>query len=425
MTDNANVGYYPGIPLDAFWEQRDQIGSQSWIVDNLLPVGFSILAGREKTGKSILTFGSIAIPVALGTKALQEFTTNKGVVLYFALEESAQTIRDRLEQMFGDGEPEWTPPSDFRLYLSDGLQTWSENSINDLERIIQDSGHIRLVVIDTLGLIAPSRNKGDYSDPYNHEYKVGSQLQTLALRYGIAIVAIHHTTKMHHQNIFDAIAGTAFTKACETMIVLEAEGSSYKLHVRGRSIPTSCHKIEMDRNTLLWTYHGEGSHGPRSRASVNKIAAIEVQDIFLTDSIHRHKDLVGRFQEMGSSEGSLNRWLKAKLAEGSVTREASGAGYRRTATDPPDPLERDPKQLDLLATVLLPSTPSIPVGDGSVAPSQPPPSLLPIDNGGGSKEASVLPPSELLTPSDGGSADRYEPATPQSSGLGHVNSHVI
>ena len=65
------------------------------IVDNLLPVGLTVLAGSPKLGKSWLVLG-LACSVANGTEFLHQ-STAQGDVLLLDLEGSPYRIKERLE----------------------------------------------------------------------------------------------------------------------------------------------------------------------------------------------------------------------------------------------------------------------------------------------------------------------------------------
>lgn len=319
--------YYAGVPLHDLWNQRHDIPTQVWVVDDMLPVGFSIIAGREKSGKSVLTFGSLAIPIALGSKALGTLTTMEGVVLYFALEEGLSTVRDRLEQFFAKQTESWYPPANLRLFLSDSIQSWTDSAIDQLEGFIKEFPEVRCVVIDTLRLMAPLKKQGNLADSYDHEYNVGSRLQQLALKYKIAILAVHHTVKSSYSDVFDSIGGSAWTKACETMMVLERDGKDLKLHIRGRSVPTSCWRLRQDSDTLLWTRTDSDDHATVKTRRRSQLDALAVEDVFDADCKLRHSDIKRRVMARGFGESSVDRWLDKRIQEGDVVKHADGSGY--------------------------------------------------------------------------------------------------
>ena len=67
-------------------------------IKGLLPVGLTVVAGSKNSYKSTL-MRQIALHVSLGTDLLNTFKTDKGSVLYFALEEGKQDIQILFEKL--------------------------------------------------------------------------------------------------------------------------------------------------------------------------------------------------------------------------------------------------------------------------------------------------------------------------------------
>ena len=73
-----------------------------FVVDGLIPLGLTVLAGAPKVGKSWLSL-DIALSVARGNAVPDENAHRcaKGAVLYLALEDNDRRLRGRLEQLLG------------------------------------------------------------------------------------------------------------------------------------------------------------------------------------------------------------------------------------------------------------------------------------------------------------------------------------
>ena len=69
-----------------------------WPIKGLLPVGLTVVAGSKNSYKSTL-MRQISLHVSLGTDLLDSFKTDKGSVLYFALEEDKQSIQTLFERL--------------------------------------------------------------------------------------------------------------------------------------------------------------------------------------------------------------------------------------------------------------------------------------------------------------------------------------
>ncbi|MBK6420461.1 MAG: AAA family ATPase [Ignavibacteria bacterium] len=302
-----------------------------WIVHGLIPVGFSIFAGREKSGKSLMTFGSIAMAVALGVPVFGLYPTSPGIVLYFALEEGLPTIVSRMERLFSTTDEVWYPPENLRLFTEADIGSFTDDAIDRLEALILANPGVVMVVIDTMRLMAPVRKSGAASADYDHEYRFGSLLQKLALKYNIAIIALHHTTKAPHADIFDSIGGTAWTKAAEMMAVLERDGLGAKLHIRGRSLPTSVNRMSQDPDSLRWTMQAD--QGVSEQLERNKkqsaIGKVSVDDVFIDQQTLRYSDVKMRFSGLDLSEASANRWLAQQIKDGTIEKCPDGLGYVR------------------------------------------------------------------------------------------------
>jgi len=70
-----------------------------WVVEGYLPEGFSVLAGRQKLGKTWLAI-DWAIAVATGGCAMGEITCERGDVLYIDMENGDRRIQRRVETIF-------------------------------------------------------------------------------------------------------------------------------------------------------------------------------------------------------------------------------------------------------------------------------------------------------------------------------------
>lgn len=323
-TQEISGPYQPGVSIRELWRSRAEVPNQIWVVANLLPVGLTILAAREKTGKSLLSFSSLAIPIASGEVALGTLPTVKGRVLYFALEEALPTVMTRLERLYGDGENE--PPEHLNLFLGDTMRMWREDSIDEIERQILLHRDVSAVFIDTLRLVIPTRYAG--IDAYEFEYKQSARLQTMALKHNISVVAIHHTTKTEYGDVFDRIGGTALSKSAETLVVLERDGSDMKMHVRGRSLPTTCYRLKQEEETLEWKLQHGVEAESNSGATKNAQDDVVVDEVFNGDTDLRFNQVIDRLRALGVPETTAGRWIRNRVADGSLIKLPDKGGYR-------------------------------------------------------------------------------------------------
>jgi RecA-family ATPase len=96
---NSNEKNIPGQRLKDLLEE--DLPETRWPVKNLSPPGAIVVAGPKNSYKSTLMRG-LALSVVLGEKFLDTFPTEKGAVLYFALEDSKEQLQVMFEKMLGN-----------------------------------------------------------------------------------------------------------------------------------------------------------------------------------------------------------------------------------------------------------------------------------------------------------------------------------
>lgn len=116
------------------------IEKTDFIVSSLIPQGLHVLGGAPKIGKSWLVL-FMCLKIANGEN-IWDFKTNKGTVLYLALEDSYSRLQDRLFDITDDA----TENMCFSIMansLADGLG-------NQIEAFIEEHKNTKFIVIDTL-----------------------------------------------------------------------------------------------------------------------------------------------------------------------------------------------------------------------------------------------------------------------------------
>ncbi len=218
------------------------------VVDGLISEGLTVIAGKPKLGKSILSL-DITASIAAGKPALKGFRSHQGKALYVALEDGRRRLRSRIERSLTEC------PADFDIATE-----WpfiGHGGIGEFERYIAGQ-QPRCVIIDTLIRI---RRKKRNQDRFQADYESLSELQQLATRRGLAIIVIHHTRKADATDFLDAVSGTAgLTAATDSVAVLtrprgEADGL---LEVTGRDIEEKSFALQFDGEALSWSLLGDG-----------------------------------------------------------------------------------------------------------------------------------------------------------------------
>ncbi len=165
-----------------------------WIVEDILPVGLTLLAAPPKAGKSWM-----AMQIAGCCGFLdKEFEIHN--VLYFALEDSPARIKSRMmAQGWLSLAGEWvnlvSMGDDFVKLDDEAGMIRLESMITNLE--------VNLVIIDTLGE-AYAGGQGSYASS-THGLR---PLQALAHKHNCAILAIDHHVKASSDDVIRDIQGS-------------------------------------------------------------------------------------------------------------------------------------------------------------------------------------------------------------------------
>lgn len=212
-----------------------------FIIKDMLSPGLSMLAADPKIGKSWFAL-LMCLCVAQGRKFLG-YDTNKCNCLYLALEDSDNRMKTRIKRIF-DGDK---LPNTFNYCID--INDMSNGFIEQMELVYQSMTDLRLVIVDTLQCIRGQYNNRD-GGAYGYDYKEMNKLKSFAKKHNLAMLLIHHTSKMNNPNDpFFSISGTrGLTGALDLMMVMKKEDVSdrqAKLYIRGRDVDSDAFVIEM------------------------------------------------------------------------------------------------------------------------------------------------------------------------------------
>ena len=219
-----------------------------WAVPGILPEGLNILAGKPKSGKSILAL-NLGVSSPLGGFALGQIPVEKGAVVYLALEDTERRLQGRLRQMLCE---EGAPAN---LHLFTKWPRMGAGGLELLEAKIQEIQDVRLVIIDTLQKFRkPMRSNGNL---YQEDYETVAQIKDVADRLGVCILLIHHLRKAQADDPFDTLSGSlGLTGGADGILVMERSKGNTILHVTGRDVEEAEYAIELDRQMLAWRLLG-------------------------------------------------------------------------------------------------------------------------------------------------------------------------
>lgn len=226
-----------------------------YIVDGLIPVGLTMIAGKPKYGKSWTTY-DLAISVAMGRDFLGA-TTEKGGVLLFALEDPSSRSQIRGQKLL-DGDSS----EDLDLTIVNiGDRFDNTKPIEEIKEFVEDNPGTNLVVIDTVKHVRPAVNGRQAA--YEQDYTFLYDFQKLAMELQIAIVVVYHTGKAKRDDPLDEVQGTTgITAACDTIMVLRKktrDSMEAVLHITSRNGIDEAMLIEQDPKTGRWRYTGDAT----------------------------------------------------------------------------------------------------------------------------------------------------------------------
>lgn len=253
---------------DGEWLDATTFPPLRFVVTEIIPEGFTVLAGPPKMGKSYLVY-QIGIAAAAGGKALGCLTVDERDVLYLALEDGDRRLQSRAREMLGGKTA--IPKRLNRLlrvppaYAGVVIRAW-------LDRL----GHARacraLVIVDTAQKVRPPSRTS--SNAYEADYAFGSAMKAVADDHpGMALVALHHTRKMKSSDFVESSSGSnGFTGAADTILVVERERGSDDalLHVTGRDVHESAYLIK--RATYGWELADHDLEKARAAAVAHQLA---------------------------------------------------------------------------------------------------------------------------------------------------------
>ncbi|WP_050999639.1 AAA family ATPase [Bradyrhizobium elkanii] len=288
------------------------------IVPGYVYGGFTILAGRQKLGKTWLAI-DWAVAVATGGVAMGSVDCVAGDVLYVDLENGPRRIQGRIRALFPEDQP---LPDMSRLEWVTEAPLLNGGFIERMELWRTSVRQPRLVVIDVLQRIKPPGNKTQ--NAYESDYSTWAPLQKWATKHGVAVLGLHHLKKGGADDPLEALSGSNGLSACaDTTIVLNQDQNGKTLYVRGRDIEEK--ETAVIFVTGRWSIAGNASDVRRSCERAVILAA-------LTDNA---EPMTPAELSAATGKASANiRQLLFKMAKSGDVFRVGGGRYWVSAMDP-------------------------------------------------------------------------------------------
>ncbi|WP_192182209.1 AAA family ATPase [Mesorhizobium amorphae] len=239
-----------------------------WIVPGYISEGLSVLAGRQKLGKTWLAI-DWAIAVACGGYAMGSISCEIGDVLYIDMENGHRRIQRRIDTLYPDAR---NRPDLSRLQWGSDAPMLNDGFLDCLDEWRQSVAKPRLIVIDVLQRVKPAGNSNQ--NAYESDYSTMAGLQQWATTQGIAVVALHHTKKGGADDPLEALSGSNGLSACaDTTLVLDRDQNGITLYVRGRDVEEK--ESAMKFTAGFWNVTGEAAEVRRSGERGNIAVTLE------------------------------------------------------------------------------------------------------------------------------------------------------
>ena len=245
---------------DACTLMKIEFPEPRWILDQMIPEGVIIFAGKPKIGKSVFAL-NLGVAVSLGGKCLGK-DVDKGSVLYMHLEDNQRRIQHRIIEMLPLDEysgAKAPAPDNLNLYYK--WPRMGEGGMRALDNFL-NAYNARLVIIDTFKMFQPHLTKGDAKKiQYEIDYDRLSALREIAERHNTTIMPIMHARKQASDDPIDLISGTlGISGAVDNVMVLyERKGNRAKLFTQGRDVDSEVYTVEYTKDIWTWQMIGKSS----------------------------------------------------------------------------------------------------------------------------------------------------------------------
>ena len=220
-----------------------------WAIPDLLPMGFTIVAGAPKIGKSWFVL-QLALAVATGGVILQK-KVEKGNVLYMALEDPPRRLQERMRKQG------WSLGLNCDFIVMGDFERWigklDEKGMETLEGFLLDRDY-RLIVVDTLSRAV----RGDQNEVEDMTNRL-SPLQVMAHRLNCALIIVDHHRKGgtgygEMDAVSDILGSTAKGALADTTIGIYRERGKpgARLAIIGKEVEDKVLQVSFDSHRGTW-----------------------------------------------------------------------------------------------------------------------------------------------------------------------------
>jgi hypothetical protein len=241
-------------PEQAEWDAFELMAEETvfedkpWPIPELLPPGLGLLVAPPKVGKSFLAL-QLALAVATGTQALDQFDVDQGDVLYMPLEDGAARVKDRMKVL-----PAFRRLRAGQLTIRTTSARIDDGGLDGIADWCEKHPSRRLVIVDILQAFRSANDGGGKKNAYAEDYEALHNLRSLADHYGLSLLVVHHTKKGKSEDVLEDTSGsTGLTGATHYMITLKRKRNEQTglLYVVGKDIADI--ELSLDFVEARWT----------------------------------------------------------------------------------------------------------------------------------------------------------------------------
>ena len=307
---------------NAGWLEAQIFPDLRWMVPDLIPEGFTILAGAPKAGKSYLALG-MALACASGGRAFGKLQVDQRPVLMIALEDSDRRMKRRIGELLAPGD-RYPVQLDYLTAIDQGqvimtIMDW----IDTLRHGVQP-----LIIIDTIGKIMPRALPGETT--YDRDYKLSSWLHGICRkRPGMGLIGLHHSRKAASEDFVDVISGTQGLGAgADTLLILAKKRGEEKGLLKITSRERDEDEYAIHRDDYGWSLTGkdlvEAAINARTFKETDHLKDDSLAILNTVNTTNRPITAQEIAQRLGLDRAKVTTYLTRLFDSGKIAKQGRG-----------------------------------------------------------------------------------------------------
>lgn len=304
---------YGVVSLQELWDR--QFPEIQWVVPNIIPEGFTVIAGKSGFGKSFFSLeiaisASIAgVPLSYPSLKIEKARN----VLYLLLEDKDRTTQSRMHDLMSNIPPDGN--FDFLTEKKDLLL--DPNGLSVLENAITEHGY-DLIIVDPLETVKPTARKKGRGTAYEQDYEVMAPIRRFCHELGVSILLTTHRTKAETSDPFQSIQGSAAMQAtADTTIIMQKTESGPTMTIRTRETPEVTYAMTQLENGF-WKLEGVADKVYKSEARMEIIQLLHDAG---EDGMQR-KEILDSTENKGAAT-----LLRRMVADGDICQPRERGSY--------------------------------------------------------------------------------------------------